>query len=249
MPRILVFQHVAAEPLGTLNALIRARGHRIRFVNFERHPDARPRVERYRGLVVLGGPMNVEDAPQRPHLETEITCIRAMLELGRPVLGICLGAQLLARALGAEVRRNEVPEIGWYRWDPTPAGKADPVLAALPAGSMVFQWHHYTFEIPPAARHLGATATCRNQAFCWRDLAWGLQFHLELDAGLLRRWLGHPAYRAELARSGLPWDAEAILREAERHLAVMQDRATEVFGRFLDRIGRPARRRVLASTE
>lgn len=75
MPRLLVFQHVAAEPLGTLDPLIRRRGHRIRFTNFERHPDAQPNIDRYRGLIVLGGPMNVEDQSERAHLRTELLAI------------------------------------------------------------------------------------------------------------------------------------------------------------------------------
>ena len=83
MPRLLVFQHVAAEPLGTLDPLIRKRGHRIRFKNFERHPDAQLNVDRYRGLVVLGGPMNVEDHPRRPHLRNEMIAIERMLEVMR----------------------------------------------------------------------------------------------------------------------------------------------------------------------
>ncbi|MBN8483126.1 MAG: gamma-glutamyl-gamma-aminobutyrate hydrolase family protein, partial [Xanthomonadales bacterium] len=96
MSRLLVFQHVAAEPLGTLDPLIRRRGHRIRFVNFERQPDAKPVIDRYRGLVVLGGPMNVEDQARRPHLRVELAAIERALAQGKPVLGICLGAQLLA---------------------------------------------------------------------------------------------------------------------------------------------------------
>ena len=106
MPRLLVFQHVAAEPLGTLDPLIRRRGHRIRFVNFERDPAAEPVIDRYRGLVVLGGPMNVEDQHQRPHLRTELRVIEQALRQDKPVLGICLGAQLLAHVLGAPVRRH-----------------------------------------------------------------------------------------------------------------------------------------------
>jgi GMP synthase-like glutamine amidotransferase len=138
MPRLLVFQHVAAEPLGTLDPLIRKRGHRIRFKNFERHPDAQLNVDRYRGLVVLGGPMNVEDHPRRPHLRNEMIAIERMLEQGKPVLGICLGAQLLAHVLGAPVRRNEVPEIGWYPLRKTTEGTSDPVLAPLQADTPVF---------------------------------------------------------------------------------------------------------------
>lgn len=88
----MVFQHVAAEPLGTLDARIRARGHRIRFHNFRRDPDAQPSIARYRGLIVLGGPMNVEDQHRYPHLTTELKAIESALRQDKPVLGICLGA-------------------------------------------------------------------------------------------------------------------------------------------------------------
>src|ERR1043165_6004169 len=198
MPRILVFQHVAVEPLGTLDALIRARGHRIRFHNFERDPDAQPSVDRYRGLVVLGGPMNVEDQHRRPHLKTELAATERALAQGKPVLGICLGAQLLAHVLGAPVRRHEAPEIGWDRLDTTQAGREDPVLAPLGESSPVFQWHRYSFEVPREATHLASTAGCEQQAFRYGDNAYGFQFHLEMDEALIERWLANPAYREEL---------------------------------------------------
>ena len=189
MSRLLVFQHVAAEPLGTLDPLIRRRGHRIRFVNFEREPDAQPDVDRYRGLVVLGGPMNVEDQATRPHLRTELRAIERMLGQGKPVLGICLGAQLLAHALGAPVRRHRVPEIGWYRLQATQAGRDDPVLAPLGDDAPVFQWHGQHFEIPRSAVHLARSETCEQQAFRWGEKAYGFQFHLEMDEPLIDRWL------------------------------------------------------------
>lgn len=249
MPRILVFQHVAAEPLGTLDALIRARGHRIRFVNFERHPDAEPDVDRYRGLIVLGGPMNVEDAVHRRHLLTELRCIERMLTLGRPVLGICLGAQLLAHALGAPVRRHAVQEIGWYRWRAAAPAASDAVLAALPDQAAIFQWHGCTFDVPREAVHLGSTETCPNQAFRWGESAYGLQFHLEMDVPLIRRWLGNPAYRQELLDSGLGRSPEEILAQSSGLIDGMQAQANQVFSRFLDLIGRPARRLVLPSRD
>ncbi len=249
MPRILVFQHVAAEPLGTLDRLIRRRGHRIRFVNFEREPDAQPTVDRYRGLVVLGGPMNVEDRHVRPHLLTELRAIERMLELGRPVLGICLGAQLLAHVLGAPVRRIERPEIGWYPLHATDAGREDPVLAPLGACSPVFQWHGRHFEIPSSAVHLARTDGCEQQAFRYGDTAYGFQFHLEMDAPLIERWLTTPAYRAELAASDLPHDATAIRALTQTLIAPMQARADAVFNNFLDLVGRPDRRYVLPSRE
>ena len=249
MSRILVFQHVAAEPLGTLDPLIRQRGHRIRFVNFERDPDAQPQVDRYKGLVVLGGPMNVEDQAERPHLRTELAAIERMLELGRPVLGICLGAQLLAHALGAPVQRHDTKEIGWYPLQKTAEGVADPVLAPLQAETPVFQWHGCRFDIPDGATHLARSAQCEQQAFRYGDNAYGFQFHLEMDERLVERWLANPAYREELAGSGLPHDADAIRAQTRQHIASMQQQANAVFENFLDLVGRPQRRFTLPSRE
>lgn len=249
MSKILVFQHVAAEPLGTLDALIRDRGHRIRFINFEREPDAQPDVDRYQGLIVLGGPMNVSDQVARPHLRTELRCIERALKQGKPVLGICLGSQLLAHALGAQVRRHQVDEIGWYRWRPTEHAMSDPVLAPMCDLSPIFQWHSCTFDIPRDAVHLGRTESCENQAFRYGDNAYGFQFHLEMDRPLIQRWLNNPDYQQELAGCGIGYGAEQILTDTEQHIATMQRHATEVFNRFLDQIGRPRRTWVLKSRE
>jgi GMP synthase (glutamine-hydrolysing) len=249
MPRLLVFQHVAAEPLGTLDPLIRRRGHRIRFKNFDRHPDAQLNVDRYRGLVVLGGPMNVEDHPQRPHLANEMRAIERMLEQGKPVLGICLGAQLLAHVLGAPVSRNEVPEIGWYPLQKTEAGHADPVLEPLQLDTPVFQWHGCRFDIPKDAVHLARSPQCEQQAFRYGDNAYGFQFHLEMDEQLVERWLANPAYRAELAASGIAHDEHTIRAQTKQHIAAMQQQADAVFNNFLDLVGRPQRRYTLPSRE
>lgn len=247
MSRLLVFQHVAAEPLGTLDPLIRRRGHRIRFVNFERDPEAQPSVDRYRGLVVLGGPMNVEDQAQRPHLLTELRAIEQALRQGKPVLGICLGAQLLAHVLGAPVRRHEQPEIGWYDLQLTEAGRADPVLGRLGAATPVFQWHGRSFGLPSGAVQLARTPTCEQQAFRWGESAYGLQFHPEVDAALIGRWLANPAYAAELCDAELPHDAAVIAQRTTELAAPMQRLAEPLFENFLDLVGRPQRRVTLPS--
>lgn len=249
MSRLLVFQHVAAEPLGTLDPLIRRRGHRIRFVNFERNPDAQPDVERYKGLVVLGGPMNVEDQARRPHLRTELAAIERMLELGRPVLGICLGAQLLAHALGATVKRQRTPEIGWHPVRTTEAGRADPVLSPLGDAAPVFQWHGCHFEVPATAVHLARSDACEQQAFRYGANAYGFQFHLEMNPPLIERWLATPAYRRELEQLAGSQDEARIRTDTRRHIAGMQARADAVFNNFLDLAGRPQRRHTLPSRE
>jgi GMP synthase (glutamine-hydrolysing) len=249
MPRLLVFQHVAAEPLGTLDPLIRRRGHRIRFKNFERHPDAQLNTDRYRGLIVLGGPMNVEEHPNRPHLVNEMRAIEKMLAQGKPVLGICLGAQLLAHVLGAPVSRNAVPEIGWYPLHKTATGVDDPVLLPLQAQTHVFQWHGCRFDIPKDAVHLARSPQCEQQAFRYGDNAYGFQFHLETDGRLIERWLANPAYREELADAGLPHDEYAIREQTKQYIAAMQQQAGAVFNNFLDLVGRPERRYTLPSRE
>lgn len=241
MSRVLVFQHVAAEPLGTLDPLIRQRGHRMRFVNFERQPDATPCVDRYRGLIVLGGPMNVEDQAHRPHLRVELEAIEQALAQGKPVLGICLGAQLLAHVLGAPVRRQDRGEIGWYDLDVTEAGRNDSVVGALGGRAPVFQWHRYTFDLPHGASHLARTATCENQAFRHAGNAYGFQFHLEADAALIGRWLGLPTYRDELVAAGFGPAIETIQARTVAAADAMRANAHAVFNRFLDLVGRPAR--------
>ena len=241
MSRVLVFQHVAAEPLGTLDPLIRRRGHRMRFVNFERQPDATPCVDRYRGLIVLGGPMNVEDQARRPHLRVELDAIEQALAQGKPVLGICLGAQLLAHVLGAPVHRHERGEIGWYDLDVTASGREDSVVGVLGGCTPVFQWHHYTYDLPHGACHLARTATCEQQAFRYADNAYGFQFHLEADAALIDRWLGLPAYRDELVAAGFGDAIETIQARTAATADAMRANAHTVFNRFLDLVGRPAR--------
>ncbi len=247
MARILVFQHVAAEPLGTLDAIIRARGHRIRFVNFTRHPDARPAIERYDGLIVLGGGMNVGDEARFPHLLTELAAIERALALGKPVLGICLGAQLLARVLGATVYPHSVSEIGWYPLEPTSETANDPVMCPLERSQAVFQWHSYTFERPRDAVLLATSAQCPMQAFRYGENAYGFQFHLEMDEALIRRWLSEPSYLADLEASGSPQQPSAIEAATSVHIEDLKTLADRVFNRLLDRIGPMRARKSLPS--
>jgi GMP synthase (glutamine-hydrolysing) len=228
--KLLVFQHSASEPLGVLDPMLRERGFRVRYVNFGRDPKARPEVGRYNGLVVLGGTMNVDQTAAYPHLLTEIEAIREAVSRGIPVLGICLGAQLLAAALGATVRPNPVREIGWYRLQPSAEAASDPLCRHLDGGQHVFQWHAYTFDLPPGAVHLASTETCRNQAFRYRERAYGLQFHLEADEALIRRWLNVPAYRAEIEERGL----EKILVDTRGYIASARAASERAFRDFID---------------
>lgn len=247
MAKVLVFQHVASEPLGTLDPMLRRRGHRIRYVNFHRDPDAQPDISRYQGLIVLGGPMMPDQQDRYPHLKTEMQCIEGALARNIPVLGICLGSQLLAHTLGAATRPAREWEIGWYDIAPTAAAAHDPVLSHLARPRPIFQWHGYTFDLPEGARLLARSKRCENQAFRYGEQAYGFQFHLELDARLINRWLKLPNMLDELHHSGVPHDAQSIWRQTHELIDASIELSDNVFGAFLDRLGTPLSRKILPS--
>lgn len=246
MAKVLVFQHVAAEPLGTLDPMLRNRGHRIRYVNFHRDPDARPDIARYDALIVLGGPQMPDELDRHPHLRVEMACIEEALRRDIPLLGICLGAQLLAHTLGARVRPMDAWEIGWSDLEPTHLSAADPLFCALVEPSPVFQWHGYTFDLPQGAVHLARSAACEQQAFRYGNCAYGLQCHLELDERLIDRWLGLPEHRADLERHGRD-DAETIRRRTHELIGQSAILGRAIFGQFLRPLGLRRSRHVLPS--
>lgn len=242
MTRLLVFQHVPFEILGTLNPLFRSYGFRIHYMNFGRHPDAQPALDGYEGLVVLGGPMSAYQTRGHPHLDVEVRAIEIALAREIPVLGICLGAQLLARALGAQVRPQAQREIGWVDVAPTEAGRRDLLLRHLGDGAPVFQWHGDTFDLPAGAIHLATSRECAQQAFRYGESAYALQFHLEVDRALIERWIGMPAYQREIAELGSGLDPEAIRRETGEKIAELERLSDRCFTEFIELFGPLTRR-------
>ncbi len=233
MRRILVFQHVAHEILGTLDPMMREAGFRVRYQNFSREADACPDIGRYHGLVILGGPMNCDDTARHPHLGVEADAIRSAIDKGLPVLGICLGAQLIARALGARVTCNPVKEIGWYDLTATPAGAGDPLFRHFTATEKIFQWHGDTFDIPAGAAHLAASGACANQAFRYGENVYGLQFHLEVDEPLINRWLHTPVMAREIESLGPDFRPERIAADTRTHIARSLALGRAVFGEYI----------------
>jgi GMP synthase (glutamine-hydrolysing) len=185
----LVFQHVPLEPLGTLNRQFKDAGFRIRYVNFDREPDARVDLARYHGLVVLGGPMAADQTDRYTHLGYEMSVIHRAVELGLPVLGICLGAQLIARSFDADLHIGGDLEFGFHTVAPTPAAAEDPVLGHLDGPLRLFQWHTDHYALPPGAVRLATGETYDNQAYRVGRTVYGMQFHFEVTGTVVRNWI------------------------------------------------------------
>ena len=244
-PKILVFQHVPYEPLGTLDPLLKNAGFRIRYVNFGRMPNERPNLDGYAGLIVLGGPMNADQVDDYPHLATELELIREALQRDVAVLGICLCAQLLAKALGGRVLAGAGREIGWHEVEMTEDGRRDPVLSEFGASSEVFQWHDDVIELPGHVSHLASSARCPVQAFRYGEHAYGFQFHLEADAALIERWLTVPQHQEVFADSEL--DPDGIRDRIDNSVGPLMSLSDATFGRWIERFPLSPRKQHLPS--
>ncbi len=247
MKRITVIQHESYEVLGTLDPLLRKKGLRIRYVNFERNPDLQPSIEKYDGLILLGGYMGVYEAEKYTHLKVEMAMIEQALKRKIPVLGICLGAQILAHVLGAPVRKHIHREMGWYDLHLTEEGVKDPVLEHFQKTEKVFQSHGDTFDIPKTAVQLASSELCDGQAFRYEDNVYGLQFHLEVDRTIIEHWLEQPENQEIFRNSGGKFVPATMQEETEKYISKSMSLSSEAFSKFLTIAGVRERAIILGS--
>lgn len=196
---VQLLQHVAFEGPGSIETWVRERGHVLSRTELFSGA-ALPRATDLDWLVVMGGPMGVLDEAAYPWLSAERLLISEAIRREKTVVGICLGAQLIASVLGASVYPGAHKEIGWYPLYLTPEGKSDPAGAALGGTPTVFHWHGDTFEVPRGAVHLAYSEACRHQGFRYGRRVLGLQFHLEMEAESLAGMIRHGA--GELSEPG-----------------------------------------------
>ncbi len=209
-------QHVPFEGLGSIEIWLRTAGYEITDTHFYESPEL-PDVDQFDLLVVMGGPMSVNDEDKYPWLALEKKFIREIIESGKPVLGICLGAQLIANAMGAKVYPNPMKEIGWF---PVQAVSSNEGSAfCFPPSAKVFHWHGETFALPPRATLIARSGGCENQAFQIGRSVIGLQFHLETTPESAREIVAN--CREELIPAQYVQTEEEILSVTpERHHAI-----------------------------
>lgn len=231
---LLVLQHIACEPPAAYEDELAYRGLSLKRVEVD-EGESLPDWREFDGLIVMGGPMGVNDEAEYPWLREEKALIARAVHAGKPYWGVCLGAQLLAAALGARVYRGAAPEVGVYDDVAlTPAARSDPVFRAAPARLVCLQWHSDTFDLPEGAQALASSPAYTQQVFVW-NRAYGLQFHLEVPADLALRWADLPAYTASLEQVHGPGAMPRLVKEIEQHSA-MTALARRLFGLWLDAI-------------
>jgi GMP synthase (glutamine-hydrolysing) len=185
---VLIIKHVEIEGPGLIEYCLMREKIPYQILNI--NSDIRfPELDDLTHIVILGGPMNVYEEDRYPFLKVEDLFIKEAIKRGKAILGICLGAQLIAKELGAKVIKASTKEIGWYDVSLTRIGSRDPLFSGLPKTFSVFQWHEDTFEIPKAGKLIATSTDVPHQAFRYGENVYGLQFHLEVTEEMIKDWI------------------------------------------------------------
>jgi GMP synthase (glutamine-hydrolysing) len=226
---VLAVIHGRNAPGGIFGDVVAEAGHRYEEWSLVwGTPPPRP-IEDYGAVLVFGGSMHADQEEQHPWLREEDGFIRALLDRGVPMLGVCLGIQLMAKADGAAAYPLEGgPEIGWFPVELTEAAASDPIFGRLPSSFDAFGWHYYTYDLPERAVELTRSTRC-NQGFRLGETAWGIQFHAEVTLDTVRSWL---ADTAELPAADL--DRDRLAAETEERIAEWNALGRDLCGAFVD---------------
>lgn len=232
MPHCIAIRHIAFEDLGLLAPLLAERGFSLRYLEAGIDDIDSTTLTAPDLVVILGGPIGVYEEDLYPFLNGELAAIRARMDAAKPTLGICLGAQLMAKALGARVAPGPQKEIGWAPLALTEASRVS-LLGAFET-TPVLHWHGDNFELPANAIRLASTSVCPNQAFAYGMNLLGLQFHIEVDPARIEQWLiGHTV---ELAKAGI--DPRELRRQAATLGRATAEKGKAALAAWLDGVGK-----------
>lgn len=228
--RVLAIIHQSDAGLGVFAEAIEAAGARIDEWYPARQPNPPPELRRYGAVITLGGAMHADQEREHRWLPSEKQMLGRLLDAGMPLLGVCLGGQLLAEAAGGDVRRAGAPEIGWYDVHKTAPAEDDALLGPLPPRFRALEWHSYEFFLPPGATALARSERCL-QAFRIADAAWGIQFHAEVAPADLESWIDD--YRSDPDAIAAGLDAQALRAGVREAIAGWNQFGRDLVRRFL----------------
>lgn len=231
MRPVLILQHHPVETPGVFAEVLAERGLSIHTVRPDLGEPIPSDSGTFAGVIAMGGPMGVYEDDRYPWLRAEDRLLRAAISREQPTLGICLGSQLIAKAAGARVAPGGEKEIGWYPVTLTRNGRADPLFAGFPGTFESFEWHGDVFDLPPGAVNLVGSARYAHQAFRIGRRVYGLLFHLEVTASMVRAMA--EAFREELAGLGDPSRLNGILADLDRRTKTLNALARGLFDAFL----------------
>jgi len=231
MKRVLVLQFDRYDPPGYLGEIMQEHGVEWQAVYVEE--EAIPDPARFAALLAMGGPQHVWNHDQYPYLDKAVNALRLAVEGDVPTLGLCLGGQLLANAMGAEVRQHNGTPIGFYRVELTEEGRRDPLFVGLPEYQQVFHWHEDTFDIPQGAVQLATNPHTRNQAFRYGSSAYGMQYHIELTPGMMNSWLLDAPFHSEIVKWIGEEGATRAVEEGRRLYPLYREHTRIMFENFL----------------
>ena len=231
MKTALIIQHLAIETIGTIGPLLDQLGYRCRVCLAGRDDVGQIDPLTSDLAVVMGGPVGVYDADNYPFLHSEMKWLRARLAADRPTIGICLGAQLMAAALGAKVYPGPVPELGWSEITLAEGAEHHPIAELAKGSRMVLHWHNDTFELPIGAQLLASTALYQNQAFAVGRRGLALQFHVEVELIGLEQWF--VGFTGDIHRLGAG-KLQELRSDSTREAAGLQMRAQAFLRGWLD---------------
>ncbi len=230
MPDLLVLQHIECEPLGKIAEALQKKKLSFQTLRPFQGESIPSTLGDASGLIVMGGPMGVYEQNRYPFLSDEIRLIEKTIREKKPVLGICLGSQLLAAALGASVTKGKKKEIGWFPVHFNPAAKSDFPLSQTPNPLMAFHWHGDVFDLPQNAVGLAASERTPLQAFRYGQNVYGLLFHMEVTKEIIRDWTH--VFAAELKQESL--DPSAIFRGEREHLPVLHQAGAAIYEKWAE---------------
>lgn len=229
--RVLIVKNCSDEGPGTLGLFLKDKQHDLTMIDLQKGQPFPPDYHEYSLIILLGGPMNVYEENQYPYLKSELKFIDLCLKSGIKIMGICLGAQMISRALGAIVKKNPKKEIGWFDLQLL-APEGDLIFNSVPRQFPVFQWHGDTFDIPNGATHLAKSSLCQNQAYFYQN-ALALQFHIEINGeSEVNTWSG--IYLEELIETRGQNALHEIIQETKNCMPVLKPIAKQLYQNIIN---------------